>query len=101
MRRILSSLAVLILGAVMTTYGYAQATGCCMGHCGCGENATCTKSGHCDEGCKDKNCCGKTCAKGCCEGMSASKDGAKDGKDCAGMCAQMHGDKAPAAPAKN
>jgi hypothetical protein len=95
MKRIFGSLAVLFLGCVMTAYGSTQATTCCKGACGCGENATCTHSGHCDDGCKGKDCCGKVCAKmhdgkGCCDG----KDGAKmcaqmhDGKDCGDMCAQ-------------
>jgi hypothetical protein len=86
MRRILGSLAVLFLGAVMTAYGYTQASTCCSGHCGCGDNATCMQSGHCDGACKGKNCCGKVCAKDCCQGKEA-------GKACGSMCAQMHSGK--------
>lgn len=82
MKRLVGSLAIFFLAAVMTAFGYAQTSACCKGKCGCGENATCTKAGHCDDGCAKGKCCGKDCAKSCCEGQMA-------GKDCGSMCAHM------------
>ena len=97
MRRLFGSLAIVFLAAVMTAFGYAQTTGCCQGKCGCGETATCTKSGHCDDACKKGSCCGKECAKSsaagsCCGGQMAGKDGGS--MSAQNMCAQMKDGKA-------